>query len=155
MRFIRSYFILIAISFFIIACDKKQQYELETNSEDLIDVRVEPVIIKVNEDSLKTFTLGKNGVRLPEVVKADHSNMRPYTLLRPITPGISYLDNGRKSKFPDTVKFSNFEAPRSQTIKPKIFEIHDPVQIPLDSIDFFNNSVIKKGLFSVQNGDTI
>ena len=79
MRFNRSYHSLIAVSFVIIACDKKQQHELETKSKDLIGNWIEPVIVKVNEDSLMSNTLNKKGISHSELVKAVHANIEPYT----------------------------------------------------------------------------
>jgi len=163
MRFVRSYWFLAVIT--LIGCADSGESNKTSNQFDYSKKEPEsvlaspPVVVKVNKDSLKTITPGKNGIALPKVVKADHSNKRPYTGIRSITPGISYLPqtneeivSGKKpikTKKPGVVVIDKekliISTPgKNGLLQPKVYTI--PTADNDEQID---------SIYTIQHGDTI
>ena len=164
----------ITLLFLVISLGCTQQPNNEVKSGKISDdmsqqVALSPKIFAINQDSLKTFTLGKKGYRKPIIQKADHSNKVLFRGPRAIIPGKSFLLQSKddaivgkepiKSKLPIITQIEG--VPTKNTpgtggfAKPVEIKIVNPVKINLDSIKEFKKRIIKNNKYTIQHGDTI
>ena len=84
---------------------------------------LEPQVVKIDKDSIPTYTPGKNGIPLPTIVKAPEADIKQYPFSA-IVPGVSYL--------PQTEEEIILGKEKIMTIKPK------KVKVNRDSLRFLH-----------------
>lgn len=120
----------------------------------------------VNLNDLQRVIPGKDGTKPVEKKSGNLEQSLSIQFVTSVVPGTSYLPQSledklsglpaEKSKKPNTIPLSaSILKTKTLPLKPIKIKVSNPVLIDMDSIKQFEVTMLQKGLFSLQNGDTI
>lgn len=120
----------------------------------------------VNLNDLQRVIPGKDGTKPVEKKSGNLEQSLSIQFITSVIPGTSYLPQSledklsglpaEKSEKPNTIPLSASKlTTKKLPFKPIKIKVSNPVLIDMDSIKQFEVTMLQKGLFSLQNGDTI
>ena len=149
-------------------CNEKSIKKTTDPSDGLYTIKAEnsPKKTVVNLNDLQRVIPGKDGTKPVEIKSGNLEQSLNIQFITSIVPGTSCLPQSledkisglpaEKSKKPKTIALSASKlTPKTPPFNPIEFKVSNPVLIEIDSINQFKKTMLQKGLFSLQNGDTI